>query len=338
MKMEGNLTPAQNGSQYEIKADTDGERTSAGIIGMALVLTILIVVSAVGNAIVIFLVITNIVLKQEVSNLFIVNLAVADFFNGTLVMMPSLVALVRDRWTMGAITCSIQCGFNYCFIIVSMLTLAMVSIDRYQATKHSLKYNLRMTKRRIWAMIAYSWLQGVSFAVTPLLLDWVHYDYHEMVCAINWWHDGSLNSILVYVVVAFVVCFAAPCIVICYSYVIIIAAARKLHQPHLQKQNKVVKSLIVVMIVFFICMTPFCITKLIKVITGHRYAVAGYLNTVSTYMQYLSSCVNPFIYVLLRRDYKRAFIKLFSFRRNSVTRINISLVTKPSSVSNTGEI
>lgn len=49
-------------------------------------------------------------------------------------------------------------------------------------------------------------------------MNWIHYDYNEMVCAIDWSSHGAD----VYVIVAFVTCFGVPAVtmVICYSSIL----------------------------------------------------------------------------------------------------------------------
>ncbi|GFR60133.1 histamine H2 receptor [Elysia marginata] len=75
--------------------------------------------------------------------------------------------------------------------------------------------------------------------------------------------------------------------------------------------SKAVKSLLIVVLAFFICMTPFSITKLYKVIFPRPDSLPGYVNLVATIFQYCSSVINPLIYGIFRRDFQKAFLLIF---------------------------
>jgi hypothetical protein len=94
-------------------------------------------------------------------------------------------------------------------------------------------------------------------------------------------------------------------------------SSRKVPESH-----KALKGLLIVVVAYFICMTPFSVTKLIKVVVPRESVVPGYANIVATVFQYLASAVNPLIYGLFRQDFQQAFSYLFwcSMRRRGHTR------------------
>ena len=71
--------------------------------------------------------------------------------------------------------------------------------------------------------------------------------------------------------------------------------------------SKTIRSLLVVVALFFVCMTPFCVTKFLKVVFNDASEVPGYANLISSYFQYISSMVNPFIYAIFRADFRNAY-------------------------------
>ena len=71
--------------------------------------------------------------------------------------------------------------------------------------------------------------------------------------------------------------------------------------------TKTIRSLLVVVAIFFICMTPFCATKFLKVIFEDANRVPGYANLIASYFQYTASMVNPFIYAIFRPDFRNAY-------------------------------
>ncbi|XP_074652990.1 histamine H2 receptor-like [Tubulanus polymorphus] len=294
------------------------KRTVYDIAIYGVFLFVIMMFSMFGNIFVIIVTFRTPKLSAQIANMFLINLAVTDLSNSALVMLPSFVALIQDKWMLTFAICQLQCSLNYVFIIVSMLTLAFISIDRYVAIVHSLRYPVLMKKSYVIGLIVYTWFQGVLFAIAPVIADWVHFDYWEIVCAIDWFVKS--NGIIVYVIVANLLCFMAPGAIMVFTYYKIIAVTKKLKSQVFDVRTKQMKrsltasktitSLIVVVVVFFICMTPFCLTKLFKsIFRTNLNAVPPHLNTVSALIQYTASATNPLIYGIFRKDFRAAFIK-----------------------------
>jgi hypothetical protein len=118
----------------------------AVILIMSLVLTVIIVISILGNLTVLGAVYFSQELSSKPSNLYIVNLAVTDLTSATLVMTSSLVTLSSDVRVVTSYWCEFSCAVNYMCIIVSMMTLKFIAVDRYMAVYDSLKYEVIVNK------------------------------------------------------------------------------------------------------------------------------------------------------------------------------------------------
>ncbi|XP_022244479.1 octopamine receptor beta-1R-like [Limulus polyphemus] len=313
----------------------DDRDFASSVVAAAFTITITCL-SLLGNITVIVVARTDSELKLHVSNLLIVNLAVTDLLTSLLVMIPSITTLIYDRWILGTALCKLHCTLNYCFIIVSMLSLSLITIDRAVAVKHPLRYAQIMTTCRIGFMIGYAWLQGLAFALIPSVYNWVHFDYWEAVCAIKW--EVNL-PIIAYVVIAFLCCFIIPAgIIVFYNTTILWSAQKMKHNTILPKllqtktakgserirgasgsndrcqsvglaRQKIARSIIVIIFVFLLCMTPFCLIKLLKVLLGAE-AIPTWANLFSTIIQFTASATNPFIYAIFRRDFRYALKRL----------------------------
>ncbi len=318
-----NLTKWED--RHTIAGPTHG-RTDLEIGWTSALLLVIILVTLLGNLAVIFAVYSSRRLRDEAANLFIINLSVADISNGSIVMCTALFAIALDVHHINDVWCNIVCAANYIFIIVSMLTLAFISVERYIAIVHTFRHNELVTRLRIRVAVGYTWLQGLAFALPPVILKWVHYDYWESICAIDWQYEK--RQAVYYVIVAFVVCFMIPGCAMVFCYTMIIRQARKSQQimpgnrvsaqdqdnPAMvqmrkarKSASKTIRSLLVVVALFFVCMTPFCITKLLKVIFSDAARVPSYANLTASYFQYLASMVNPFVYAIFRTEFRNAY-------------------------------
>ncbi len=290
-------------------------RSTVEITICGIVLIAIITISVIGNTAVICAIRTNHHLREQVSSLFLLNLCLTDLSCALFVMGSTLFTLILDvRWVT-PIWCDFTCAANYCFIIVSMATLMFISADRYIAVRHALRYQQIVTPRRVGLVIGYTWIQGLIFAIIPVTLRWIHYDYWEVTCAIDW---QSGQGPVIYVILAFTVCFAVPGVSLVTLYYRTSRYVKRSivdsqqaptssdDSPHVSIQ-KSLTSLLVVVILFFFFMTPFSITKLIKVLVPSPDWMPNYVNLVAAYTAFLSSMVNPFVYGIFRPEFQNAY-------------------------------
>lgn len=190
---------------------------------VATIITTISLVGIIGNTLVVFVIAVDHSLKERVPNLIIGNLAVTDLGTCVLVMLPCATSLAVDHWPFGSAACQLHCCLNYLFIIASMMSLALVSLDRKLAIQYPLRYTQTVKATHLIAPLVCIWICGWAFGIAPMLLGWISYDYWEAVCAIGWFsHHGTFT----YVIVAFCVCFVVPAFFILWSNRVIISTSR----------------------------------------------------------------------------------------------------------------
>ena len=303
----------ENGTASNFHVLQSNLRHTWQVVLLSATLLFIIITAFLGNLMVIYAIYQTPRLREQINYIFLINLGVSDLCNSILVMTTSLVMAATNGRHVPVHWCRFNCMANYELIIVSMLTLAGISIDRYQAIMHPFEYSTRMTQGKVLVMVLYPWLQGLAFALAPVAMDWIEYDYAEVVCAISWQREKQ--QAVYYVIVAFIICFLAPGLVMLFAYISIMREVKRSNTSGApaniaKATRKTLRSLLIVVLCFFICMTPFCVTKLLKVILADS-AVPGYANEISTLFQYMSSVVNPFIYAIFRKDFRDAFYKIF---------------------------
>lgn len=201
------------------------KRTLVLIIIQAVTLSCIMIVGTVANGI-----ICNCIVKKRrdllVTNTFIFNLAATDFFLCILCLPFALVSCITRTWVFGRIVC-IASGFILSLLcIASILTLALVAIDRYLAILHPLKYCTLITRRTSFAMVAYVWLQAVICALLPAIGWGKGYVYieEESICRPEFSSPAHDNGFTVFL---FTTCFVVPFSIITFTYVSILWTARK---------------------------------------------------------------------------------------------------------------
>ncbi|XP_019732035.1 alpha-1D adrenergic receptor [Hippocampus comes] len=135
---------------------------------LGLFLTLFILVAIVGNILVILSVMCNSHL-QTVTNFFIVNLAMADLLLSIVVLPFSASLEVLGCWVFGRVFCNIWAAVDVLCCTASILSLCIISVDRYIGVKHCLKYPSIMTERRAGVILVVVWVSSTVISVGPLL-------------------------------------------------------------------------------------------------------------------------------------------------------------------------
>lgn len=145
-----------------------------------LVVSIIILVTIVGNVLVIVAVLTSRALRAP-QNLFLVSLACADILVATLVIPFSLANEVMGQWYFGSTWCAFYLALDVLFCTSSIVHLCAISLDRYWSVTKAVSYNLKRTPKRIKTMIAVVWVISAIISFPPLIMT----KHDETECLIN---------------------------------------------------------------------------------------------------------------------------------------------------------
>lgn len=137
-------------------------------IGVGVFLALFILSAIVGNILVILSVACNRHL-QTVTNYFIINLAIADLLLSTTVLPFSAIFEVLDSWIFGRIFCDIWAAVDVLCCTASIMSLCIISVDRYIGVKYSLKYPTIMTEKKAVIILVVVWLSSMVISIGPLL-------------------------------------------------------------------------------------------------------------------------------------------------------------------------
>ncbi|ETN80314.1 7 transmembrane receptor [Necator americanus] len=188
---------------------------------LAIVVTVMIIVTIIGNALVCLAVVLVRKLKQP-ANFLIVSLAIADFFVGMLVMPLALVDLLFPEWPLGRSVCKLWTTADLTLCTASIVSLCAISVDRYLVITRPLRYSAMRTTARMLVYIAIVWVVAavvsLSSHIIANLLDSQGAD--DRIC--------QVIQHFAYQIYATIISFYGPTLIMLILYVKIWRAAKQI--------------------------------------------------------------------------------------------------------------
>ncbi|NXG38608.1 5HT6R protein, partial [Dromaius novaehollandiae] len=319
-----------------------GERSPpAGSSWVAAFLCFIILLTAAGNFLLILLIVTQRSLRNT-SNFFLVSLFMSDLMVGLVVMPPAMLNQLYGRWVLRGDFCSLWYAFDVMCCSASILNLCLISWDRYLLIICPLKYKLRMTScRALWLVLA-TWTLAALASFLPITMGWHELEFEARPPNVTSRGEEDQCRLLVslpYALVASSLTFFLPSAAISFTYCRILLAARKqavqvaslasnvataaaaaepsaqaaaggegrrLANKHSKKVLKASLTLGILLGMFFVAWLPFFVANVAQAVCG--CVPAGFFD-VLTWLGYCNSTMNPIIYPLFMRDFKRAMGK-----------------------------
>jgi len=271
---------------------------TCSLIGAMIMLTLL------GNV----LVMTAFCLCKElrtITNYFLVSLSLADLLTALLAMPIFLVSRISkdNLFPGGAVFYDVWRSMDIMCGTASIWNLCLVSLDRFLAVTAPLKHLVVLTPDRAKTMIVLVWT--ISLGLSGIL-------------HLNWSHKGILITI---------VSFFLPLAIIVFSYVKIYQVTtrscvlRRNGGNQLKRDVRSAKQMVLVICVFFVCWVGFFVLTLIL---STKKSMSSTINPavldIAKALTYLNSCLNPLLFSVVSRKFKKAITDILHCQRPNLTR------------------
>uniref|UniRef100_A0A4W3JBB1 D(1B) dopamine receptor n=1 Tax=Callorhinchus milii TaxID=7868 RepID=A0A4W3JBB1_CALMI len=300
-------------------------------------LSLLILFTLLGNALVCAAVLRFRHFRTKVTNIFIVSLALSDLLVALLVMPWKAVAEVAGYWPFGAF-CDVWIAFDIMCSTASILNLCVISLDRYWAISSPFRYERKMTRRLAFVMIGVTWALSVLISFIPVQLNWHKATSHHHGGGSGTNCDSSLNR--TYAISSSLISFYIPVAIMLVTYTRIYRIAqiqiRRIasleraaeHAKSCRRSNtssdtsstktKVLKTLSVIMGVFVCCWLPFfvvnCLVPFCRRGPSRLPCVGDTTFDVFVWCGWANSTLNPVVYAF-NAEFRKAFSSLLGCRR-----------------------
>lgn len=282
----------------------------------AVVLSLIILITIIGNMFVISAIIFEKNLRNAANSL-ILSLAITDLMISICIMPIGIVNEVSETWFLGSAACDYWIVADVLCCTASILHLVAIAFDRYWAIT-DIRYMMNRSVKKIGVMIALSWIIGFLIAVGQVLgwKDPMNDPDIIGICMIS--QDVS------FIIVGTSIAFYIPAIIIIVMYVkiyrVVMAViyrndngrgknANELPANSLNamRERKATKTLSIITSAFITCWLPFFVVTLMAPLVGDSIEFHPVLLSFVLWLGYCNSTINPVLYTVFSQEFRDAF-------------------------------
>ncbi|XP_050734737.1 QRFP-like peptide receptor isoform X2 [Eriocheir sinensis] len=300
-------------------------------------------VGVTGNGLIIFTICRFRRLKTT-TNVFLASLASADLLLILLCIPVKLARLFSYSWTLGATMCKTLYFLQALSAICSVLTLTTMSIERYYAIVYPMRAQYRCTISQAKRLCVGLWLLSLLLA-SPVILMQVHMEVGSRVrafwCVRDWDSPRLWRGYETYMM-AVVLLLPASVMAAAYTAIggaIVTMVARRraitgkgqiadggsLLNDNSRRRRRdaqdsevlqVVSMLVVVVLLFVLCWSPVLVLNVLKAysVVPTYSPTLKHVSTVADLLSYCNSCVNPFVYGFMSKNFRKSFKQVLCCR------------------------
>ncbi|OPJ70871.1 G-protein coupled receptor 78 [Patagioenas fasciata] len=305
----------------------------AGVL-LALLLVLVLIVSLLSNLLVLLCFVYSTEIRKQVAGVFLVNLSFCNLLLTVLNMPFTLLGILRSQQPLGGCVCK-AVGFLETFLTSNtMLSMAALSIDKWIAVVFPLSYTSKMRYKDAVILMGYSWLHSLTFPLVSLFYSWVDYSNVYASCTLHLKEETERRRFTVFTIVFHSTSFMLSLVILCFTYLKVLKVARfhckridiitmqtlvllvdihpSVKQRCLNEQKRrrqrATKKISIFIGSFVICFGPYIITRLIELLPF--VTINYYWGVISKCLTYSKAASDPFVYSLLRQQYKKVLINI----------------------------
>ncbi|CAL4059376.1 unnamed protein product [Meganyctiphanes norvegica] len=277
-----------------------------------------------GNFITIFLLLRNRLLMRSSVNHFILNMAVADLILSLAGPIPTTIRFLNQFWVLGEVWCHMDGFIQMTVMLVSMTSLATISIDRMLGVARPWHRHLN-SKQSCLIVISiwiYAFFMATPFGIYRVYRERQWYDFLEITCTEVqsktkiWWIIENIALVWLPLIILLI----SNCVIFISFKKFAVKVRGKEHPAMIHMKKRVIKMMFVMVLLFTIMWIPFQISGILDSMgifyspngAGGIWKPGGKLQhdlwmNISQYLIYVNPVVNPIVYALMHQNFRRAY-------------------------------
>ena len=256
--------------------------------------------------------------RLRITDVFILNLAATDLATCVISIPFDFVEILMKQWPFGSVLCKTVYPLQTILMAVSVYTLLFMSWERHRSVMPPLKPKLKA--KRAVAIVFFLWIASVSLVGPYIAILRVEKADGRSECTESW---PQAYHPKVFTLAVFIALYVLPLFVITANYIRISQklwrdiqrmqkaigekngnSKKPLTQARAQRNMRIVRIFIIVVIAFSLCMLPNHIMWIwFDFGMGREYENFNTIIVFCFILVYSNSAINPFIFVFLHRRY-----------------------------------
>ena len=319
---------ALHGCDGEVK----GVASAAESYAYAVFLLLQLLLSVFGNTLVCVAIIRFSHL-QTLTNTFIFSLGITDLLTPFVRVLFTAVAMLRLEWIFGCFWCQLSSVLGVFLCASSILHLCAISVERFIVIRWPLRQHFLITKKRVVSVLVNIWVAALLCSLFPYFgIVKLTFNAELLDCEIYWMENPGMAVILA--CVFFFLPFLLMSVTYYYIFLEVRTQTRKISalqisQPEpdqterksaassrirttriLREELKAVKTIVVVMGLFFGLWLPFFAITSVRAYRPEN--ISGPVQRLAFAMAYSNSSCNWIVYSIMNKELRKAFKKMLS--------------------------
>jgi len=314
---------------------------TAAIVLKSLAYFVILLVSLVGNALIILVVWKSKQLRKSI-NYFVFNMAMSDLFTPLTIMPVKIVEIISESGAfmvqsplmLGNVLCKLCYFLPDVSVLVSVESLLLISLDRFVAVVFPLKAKLVSSKTRLICILC-TWIIAIAVHAPYFYTFRLFPKGDEYFCLYDWGpafdNDETSNR---YVTATFLIIIAVP---VCILIIVYGAIAITLKRSHSQRKEMSVSSRscgyqnnrqiiglsVAIVTAFIFCMVPYLVLMFCTIFLWNWedppiFAFQTVIPFVAAFLVHSWSAVNPCICFIFSKNYWCSLKQILSYREGSL--------------------
>ncbi|XP_069563672.1 teleost multiple tissue opsin 2b [Brachyistius frenatus] len=322
--MDCRMFSSQDGLNYSFNLSDDrelvdtpagmGKLSPTGFVVLSVMLGFIMTFGFLNNFIVLLLFCKFKKLRTPV-NMLLLNISVSDMLVCLFGTTLSFASSLRGKWLLGRSGCSWYGFINSCFGIVSLISLVILSYDRYSTLT---VYNKRGPDyRKPLLAVGGSWLYSLFWTVPPLL-GWSSYGIEGAgtSCSVSWTIRTAQSH--AYVICLFTFCLGLPVLLMIYCYGRLLWAVKQVGKIRKtsarRREYHILFMVLTTAACYLLCWMPYGVVAMMATF-GPPNIISPVASVVPSLLAKSSTVINPLIYILMNKQFYRCFLILFHCKR-----------------------
>nr|XP_057937962.1 teleost multiple tissue opsin 2b isoform X2 [Doryrhamphus excisus] len=311
--------------------EDEGRLSSTGFVVLSVVLGFIMTFGFLNNLVVLLLFCKFKKLRTPV-NMLLLNISVSDMLVCVFGTTLSFASSIRGRWLLGRSGCNWYGFINSCFGIVSLISLVILSYDRYSTLT---VYNKRGPDyRKPLLAVGASWLYSLFWTVPPLL-GWSSYGQEGAgtSCSVSWTARTAQSH--AYIICLFIFCLGLPVLVMIYCYGRLLWAVKQVGKIRKtaarRREYHILFMVLTTAACYLLCWMPYGVVAMMATF-GPPDIISPVASVVPSLLAKSSTVINPLIYILMNKQFYKCFLILFHCDHWSAQHGNTSMPSKTTAI------